>query len=129
GGQGAVGYAYPYVGKIRWYTPGDPAAWTMCGRISLFHTGVTAVRQSSQAWLCQTSSDAISWTVAYFGSPITASKRRARMWPGIRRHKGNRSLLYASLNCPSNSAGTDIRPTRRTGAISAWAVSAGTSCG
>src|SRR5213080_139085 len=65
GGQCAAGCSCRYMGKIRWYTPGDPAAWTMCGRISLFHTGVTAVRQSSQAWLCQTSSDAISWTVVY----------------------------------------------------------------
>ena len=52
---------------MRRYTPGEPAAWTMCGRISLFHTGVTAVRQSSQPWLFQTSSDAISCTVVYLG--------------------------------------------------------------
>ena len=38
-----------YPGKMRRYTPGEPSAWTMCGRISRFHTGVTAVRQSSQA--------------------------------------------------------------------------------
>ena len=118
-----------YFGNIRRKIPGEPSSWTIYGLTSVFQTGVTIGLHAFHPSPFTTSMDSISWTVEYLGDPITASQRLARMYPGIFIATGKRSSLYALLNLTSISSGTDIRPTRRTGAISDFAVSSDKSSG
>ena len=109
-GQCSVGCSCPYAGRSR-YTPGDPAAWTMCGRISLFHAGDGRAPVVPGLAHARRRSDAIS--------PVTSSglSQHGLKAPGtdVAEYAGTRAIAHCYMRrCfPSNADGTDIRPTRR----------------
>ena len=78
---------------------GEPSAWTMAGLISLLQTGVTAVRQSSQALLFQMASRAHRASSLQRLIPCTGPRcaipGAGSCRPAPARHQGRRSSQHS----------------------------------